>query len=470
MRRAPAHHRLPVTTEKMNSVRCYVESRAASTSQGIDALLKLEPFYMSFFGWAPLALSSLVPAYVSIAALAVILSPWLLRLIKHHRLSVRTPLDFLWAAFLTGALVGLAISVDPRAGMEQVAGMVGGVGLYYAIVNNKDRQYLKVYLLLILVMPVPVALWGIRQARLDSFDATQLIWVVEALHKLIPTISSTIVHPNGIAGMALAALPLAASLGLLLHRRDLDHTLHNRGLRPSLAATPLVLRGALPSYKAFCLILAIVWLLILVLANSRGAFVALFASIVVCAIVADRRLWILMPPIAASGYSFIIIFISSPARFLNTANGLSRLEIWQSAWHIIQDFAYTGVGPGAFPHIYPFYVLPSNPGDLTNVHNAYLQTYLDQGLLGFLSWIAILAVVAVIALRITRRVRRGQLAYAMGVGLSGSLAALIVQGIFESSLSIVFRDALGAVHVVASPLPYILAGLAVRADVENCLP
>ena len=37
-------------------------------------------------------------------------------------------------------------------------------------------------------------------------------------------------------------------------------------------------------------------------------------------------------------------YVSMPQLLLNMENGISRLQIWESAYYMLDDFAYTGVG------------------------------------------------------------------------------------------------------------------------------
>ncbi|MCL5026077.1 MAG: O-antigen ligase family protein [Chloroflexi bacterium] len=426
----------------------------------VDTLIVLEPVYFVPL-WVLLILSAIAPSAIVCIALVVLPLPWALRLFRYGRLSVGTSLDLPWAVFFLSALVGLAVSPEPRLSLERLSGILGGIALYYLIVNSPNEGYVKGYIACFALASVAIAIWSFRQSPFSAFDGSQLLWAVEMAHRVIPGVSSIAVHPNGVAGITAPVLPLLASLALLAgHTGAPSRDEYGAGERATTSAPHR--RHRPDPLQACCAISSVVLLLVLLLTNSRGGFIALVAGLAICAIAIDRRIVLLLPVLVTSGYVLVVKLVSSPERLLDTATGVSRLQAWQSAYCMVQDFFYTGAGLAAFPYIYPYYASPSNPSSLTNVHNAYLQTYLDQGLLGFLSWTAMLVVVGTTIARTIRRHRGAGLQYAIGVGLAGSLAALVVQGMFEASVSVVYGDASGVLHVVTSPLPYFLSGLAVR--------
>jgi putative inorganic carbon (HCO3(-)) transporter len=70
-----------------------------------------------------------------------------------------------------------------------------------------------------------------------------------------------------------------------------------------------------------------------------------------------------------------------------------RVELWQRALYIMQDFPYTGLGPSTFPLVvpvwYPLFLIGPDvqPG---HAHNLYLQTGVDLGVPGLVAFVALI--------------------------------------------------------------------------------
>jgi len=71
----------------------------------------------------------------------------------------------------------------------------------------------------------------------------------------------------------------------------------------------------------------------------------------------------------------------------------SRLAIWQSAWEIIKDQPFNGIGPGLFQEYYLKYQVTLEPyleWAVPQPHNLFLAFWLQTGLLGLLGFIWLL--------------------------------------------------------------------------------
>jgi putative inorganic carbon (HCO3(-)) transporter len=110
--------------------------------------------------------------------------------------------------------------------------------------------------------------------------------------------------------------------------------------------------------------------------------------------------------------------------------GLSdRVEIWSRAVYGIQDFAFTGMGLGAFrfvmPVLYPLFTV-SPEVDLGHAHNEWLQAAVDLGLIGLIAFVALQGLSAVLAYLAFRRPLPAELRWLM----AGVLAGLVAHGVF----------------------------------------
>ncbi|MBU2490490.1 MAG: tetratricopeptide repeat protein [Proteobacteria bacterium] len=84
-----------------------------------------------------------------------------------------------------------------------------------------------------------------------------------------------------------------------------------------------------------------------------------------------------------------------------------RLDIWRNTWEMIKEYPVLGVGLGNHKIQYPLYVrravvekVFSEEAQLTNVHNDFLQTFAETGLVGvaLLAWLALSLFRAVFAM------------------------------------------------------------------------
>jgi len=105
-----------------------------------------------------------------------------------------------------------------------------------------------------------------------------------------------------------------------------------------------------------------------------------------------------------------------------------RLELWRSSLALIREHPWFGVGPGNFLAAYRTrYILPrawSEP-NLEHPHNIYLDHWTRLGLLGLLAGV-------VVQVAFWRAVRKR--AGGVGVGLAGSMAALLAQGLVDNTV------------------------------------
>jgi O-antigen ligase len=119
---------------------------------------------------------------------------------------------------------------------------------------------------------------------------------------------------------------------------------------------------------------------------------------------------------------------------LSTHNLQSRQELWLRAIYINQDFALTGVGLGMVEPVirllYPTFLLPPEIR-FNHVHNMYLQTGAELGLLGLVAHLSFYIVLFYLLLQraLDPNAGRNQI---LALGLLGSLITFLVQGFFDT--------------------------------------
>ena len=207
-------------------------------------------------------------------------------------------------------------------------------------------------------------------------------------------------HPNEVAGALLWALPLMITTTIGLARKLYFQSKRrddNYGYRSKI-------------WIAFIMvgIACLFSLLILVLTQSRTAYLALILTLIILGwVILPRRWQIGLAVLAVIGVAIFGFYVNSMGadtldRFLfesnagdasnsiNTIEG--RLEIWRRAYECVRDFPYTGMGMNTFRTVVyvvhpPLLFSPSI--DIGHAHNEFLQAALDLGVPGLLAFIGL---------------------------------------------------------------------------------
>ena len=117
-----------------------------------------------------------------------------------------------------------------------------------------------------------------------------------------------------------------------------------------------------------------------------------------------------------------------------------RLELWRSSLALIREHPWLGVGPGNFPAAYRTrYVLPSawQEFNLEHPHNVYLDHWTRLGILGVLAGVAVQVAFWYPSPKRGRETLpslAGKGAEGLGIGLVGSMAALLAHGLVDNTL------------------------------------
>jgi probable O-glycosylation ligase (exosortase A-associated) len=232
-------------------------------------------------------------------------------------------------------------------------------------------------------------------------------------------------NPNDLA--ALTLFPLAMSIGVFLTEP--------------------------PGWPKKAALIGIVLLpIVIVLTQSRGAFIAM-SVLGLFAIMGSRRKLRLVGIVAILA---MVAVLATPEsawhRFALLRNATSveslqqvdpegsaeqRFEIWKVAAAIIRDHPLTGVGLGAYSYAHEQYVRAGGFSQIAagkrDTHSTYLNVMAETGIVGFALFMAIFGLAMVQADRVRRRVRErfprfSQQLLFLNLGLLGYLLA----GIFGS--------------------------------------
>ncbi|HEX2989002.1 MAG TPA: O-antigen ligase family protein [Chloroflexota bacterium] len=380
-----------------------------------------------------------------LAGLAVILGIWLARWIGFRRITLATPLDLPMLLLLAMSLQALYPSTDLALSLPKLYGIVVGVAVYYAVVNDvRDFRDWWIGSYALLMAAVGVAAVGLVGTSwiTDKLPAGAEIYA--RLPRLIHSVQSSSgeisgIQPNELGGTLAFLLPVPFAL-----------LLWGRGIRWVVGAATLCLAAP-----------------VLVLTQSRSSLLA--AAVVVVLLLGLRwwRIGYLMLATAVAGiaagglvgrevlYRWII-----QADYVGDATTklANRQEIWGRTLYMIQDFPFTGVGLNSFAKVldglYPSAFIGS-VAEIPHAHNIYLQTAVDLGLAGLMALLGVCLTTLWIAFRVYRRTdgpTRGAIA-----GLGAGLLAYMLFGMTD------------AITLGAKPLPLLwgIIGLIVAADRLN---
>jgi probable O-glycosylation ligase (exosortase A-associated) len=383
---------------------------AAAGQQGerdapLLAGLDLSPSFAAFLVYVFVITTYRLPvgtAAMSVALLALPLEPRPLRF---------PPFVLCLAALLGWAFLGWGTSEYPTLVWDHLIDFakIGGVVLV-AVNVLTTRARLRFFLLAYLAF---FAFYPVRGALFNYFlyggtMSGRAVW------------SYSYSNPNDLAGMCLLFVALAA--GVLVAERT-------RWIR-------------------FCALAGVIVLpFLIVLTQSRGAFVALLAF----GVIALRDQWRRGRMVLLTAAAIVAVLVAAPdsvwrrlgtlkevanqdngAQVADEGSAEQRLEIWKVARAIIADHPTTGVGLGAYPDAHYLYaqrpVFKPTAQGKRDTHSTYLNILAEMGIPGLILFGLIVALPLVKAEQVRRRIksthpaRAQQLRY-MVLGMVGYLVA-----------------------------------------------
>lgn len=348
-------------------------------------------------------------------------------------------------ALIAMLLISLAISAFPKLTWPQVLRTAVGIALCQALIHWAGRAHRTGPLarLRVLALGLTVVCLGLALAEpfiVDWQGSSKFPIIPLHLYAGFTRVVADGVNPNVMAGALVILLPLP--LSNLLFAREL------------LRSSSWVHVVGLPAPALF------VAVPMLILTQSRGAFIAFVASAALLFVLRSRKSLV---PLLAIGLGVVVFWIVQPSALTafvttlaasSTITGLdNRIEIWSRAWYMVQDFAFTGIGMGSFEPVtemlYPLIITP--PG-VPHAHNLFLQIAVDLGVPGLIAWLGILVTVIVSSWRAYRS--PDPTLRALGAGLLASQVALCVHGL---------TDAVTWGMVRSAPLVWAVWGVAIAA-------
>lgn len=230
-----------------------------------------------------------------------------------------------------------------------------------------------------------------------------------AIYRRLPTLLTDTLHPNVAAAGLLLLLPF-----------------------PCVFLVDDLRRPRSPWARRLSLLVVLLALLVLLLTQSRAAWLALAGMVLVVVVQQARQPWLrwrlTLLSAAAAG---LLLWLGRAAL---AADWLNREMVWAQALAMLQDFGLTGIGPGSFGVLGPQLYADFWMGDLSfiapHAHNLFLQVGLDLGLAGLVAYLALLAAAAGLAWTAWRH-RPAPLVRLSAGAVLLSLLALVLDGLLD---------------------------------------
>jgi O-antigen ligase len=345
--------------------------------------------------------------------IAILLCLWIPRLMARRRLELP---GLLKATLLALGLIGInAIRIAPdRMQAIREAGRIFFEPLVLFVVITSvpwRRSELKAAALVFVFAAALVASIGIVGYGMGHGGGGE----PAATGKTVKTTQSDRLESYWEATNSLAAFLVAAvsvSVGVVFSARSLKETL--------LAA------GAIP-----------IELLSIVLTFTRGAWLALAASLFALSLQLRRIGWLVLGLVLLVGIVGVappemLDRVASIANFQTERSSANRIHMWHYAVPLVLDKPLTGYG------FYGFHALFSNQPGITSVHahNFMLDYALAIGIPGLLLVLTVIFFVLAGALRTATRRRRESSDVSLLAGLAMGCIGMLCAGMIDGSISV----------------------------------
>ena len=312
---------------------------------------------------------------------------------------------------MAGGLLAYPFSLDQPVALERLLGLVGASAVASATFFGLRRvRSPSAWLIGATIAAFVAAVWLIAASGPDVFRGSvgtvlhalfrPVFGVVEITDPVEVTNTRFIVGYNGLADVCLVA---TFACGALLYER------------PARQWSRLALVGAIG-----------IGTVLLVGAGGRGGVSGLAAGICLAGVCVWPRRYAMLALVAAPAV-LVIAALGVLDKGLEFSSTAGRLTYWGDLARLLVEYPLTGVGLGVDTAntVALQYEINPDPARVFYAHNTFVQSYLEQGPLGFLGMLSVL-VVAIAAALLARRhgvvaARRAFLL--MGLAVVGGLEA-----------------------------------------------
>jgi putative inorganic carbon (HCO3(-)) transporter len=325
-----------------------------------------------------------------------------------------TPLNAALLLLTFMILVSLWVTFDITYSLPKIAGLVLGMGVFFAIVreSRSNRGWL-LSLLAFLCTGIGIGVVGLLGTAWFNNKITLLNPLIDRLPRVISGLqgAESGFHPNEVAGALAWVMPimmaLSLAMALMLFKKEDNPLLASKANKARQGGNGKNNRWDL-ILTLMCLVATTFTGLVFLLTQSRGGYIGLGLALLILLFLALSPKWrryggvILIILVVVTG---VILFsnwegarswitgtdLASEATF-SVATLQQRLEIWARAVQGINDFPFTGMGLNGFrkvvPVLYPLFNFPAG-FDVGHAHNELLQAALDLGIPGLIAFISL---------------------------------------------------------------------------------
>ncbi len=185
---------------------------------------------------------------------------------------------------------------------------------------------------------------------------------------------------------------------------------------------------------------------------SRGAYLAVVASVIVLGLVKDRKLVVIAAVFLFTWQTVVPTAVTERVNMTHTENGQlemsaqERVDLWQDAERTFLQYPVFGKGFATFQY-------GEHVADLKDTHNWYVKVLVETGVVGFLIVLAMLQQMFSLSFRIFRK-GRDPLFRGLGLGLFVCMACLAITNFFGDRWT----------YIEINGLLWVLMAAAARAD------
>jgi hypothetical protein len=282
--------------------------------------------------------------------------------------------------------VGTWISINPSSAVSQFSRLAAAFILYCALVESGYRVKRHAAWVLLIGGGGLALYWPLTyEFASDPGKIPPLRFIGLLINRITPDMPGMGFSSNVVGGVLAMLLPFAIAQVWISRR-------HKNQRQVYLAA-----------------LLGLCMLGGLLLSSSRGALLGLAAAGVLAVLVllqlrrqpdqqGKRKFWLvvgvllvlLLSVLAMTGLlERLVGSVPDPTGSLQ-----SRMQIWRQGWDLIGDYVYTGSGLRTFPLVFSIYRLLIHVPYHEHMHNIFLETWFEQGVLGVIAMLWGMAVVA----------------------------------------------------------------------------
>jgi putative inorganic carbon (HCO3(-)) transporter len=345
----------------------------------------------------------------------------------------------------------LYASVNLQLSLPKLTGIILGVATFYSIVNTvRTRKDIWLITGLFLLGGVGISLLSLVGA---DWMATKFP-IFAPIYKRLPQLIRGLTrspgggfHPNEVGGTLILFIPLAFSLLLAMVRVSAGSIWQMADSRwAAISYQPSANR--VRARWSLCIGLSLTLLITsftFVLTQSRSAFLGLGVALVTLGAIKNRwlRLLLCLAVVACSAVLWyfgpekvgrLLLDVGEGTVAVGTLTFAGRMEVWQRAIYMIQDFPYTGIGLNTFDLVanalYPFFLIGPEAHAI-HAHNNFLQVGVDLGIPGLVAYLGLLTAFALIGWKVYRY-SNDRLLQALAAGLLCGMLAHQVYGLTDA--------------------------------------